>query len=101
MWTEEHRRIYRREGKGIRGIRRPAAAEWSSAPFPGSGGIDRRACLDVGRHKRYALPLSRPSVHSGLRSGDLDPRGRSDEMVHFVGLDVSVRAVSGDPADRD
>src|SRR6516162_9517772 len=34
------------------------------------------------------------SDDSGLRSGDLDHRGRSDEMVHFVGLDVSVRATS-------
>src|SRR5260221_2448761 len=31
---------------------------------------------------------------SGLRSGDLDHRGRSDEMVHFVGLDVSVKETS-------
>src|SRR5215471_16115737 len=31
---------------------------------------------------------------SGLRSGDLDHRGRSDEMVYFVGLDVSVKATS-------
>src|SRR6516165_7263300 len=34
------------------------------------------------------------SDDNGLRSGDLDPRGRSDEMVHFVGLDVSVKATS-------
>ena len=31
---------------------------------------------------------------SGLRSGDLDPRGRSDNMVHFTGLDVSVKTTS-------
>src|SRR5258707_7961005 len=31
---------------------------------------------------------------SGLRSGDLDHRGRSDEMAHFVGLDVSVKETS-------
>ena len=31
---------------------------------------------------------------SGLRSGDLDHRGRSDNMVYFVGLDVSVKATS-------
>jgi transposase len=31
----------------------------------------------------------------GLRSGGLDPRGRrSDKMIHFVGLDVSVKAKS-------
>ena len=35
------------------------------------------------------------SDDNGLRSGDLDPRGRSDEMVYFVGLDVSVKATSG------
>src|SRR6516165_2031664 len=34
------------------------------------------------------------SDDSELRSGDLDHRGRSDEMVHFVGLDVSVKATS-------
>jgi hypothetical protein len=34
------------------------------------------------------------SDDSGLRSVDLDPRGRSDEMVHFVGLDVSVKETS-------
>ena len=34
------------------------------------------------------------SDDSGLRSGDLDHRERSDEMVHFVGLDVSVKATS-------
>jgi hypothetical protein len=34
------------------------------------------------------------SDDSGLRSGDLDPRGRSDEMVYFAGLDVSVKATS-------
>src|SRR5215470_15862655 len=34
------------------------------------------------------------SDNSGLGSGDLDHRGRSDEMVHFVGLDVSVKATS-------
>src|SRR6516162_1456287 len=34
------------------------------------------------------------SPTSGLRSGDLDYRGRSDEMVHFVGLDVSVKTTS-------
>ena len=34
------------------------------------------------------------SDNSGLRSGDLDPRGGSDKMVHFVGLDVSVKATS-------
>jgi transposase len=34
------------------------------------------------------------SDDNGLRSGDLDPRGRSDEMVHFVGLDVSVKTTS-------
>src|SRR5438132_13018595 len=39
----------------------------------------------------YASPFS---DDSGLRSGDLDHRGRSDEMVHFVGLDVSVKATS-------
>ena len=30
----------------------------------------------------------------GLRSGDLDHPGRSDEMAHFVGLDVSVKVTS-------
>jgi hypothetical protein len=34
------------------------------------------------------------SDNSGLRSGDLDPRGRSEEMMHFVGLDVSVKATA-------
>src|SRR6516165_8162601 len=34
------------------------------------------------------------SDDSGLRSGDLDHRGRSDQMVYFVGLDVSVKATS-------
>src|SRR5215469_16548529 len=31
---------------------------------------------------------------SGLKSGDLDPRGRSDSMGHFTGLDVSVKTTS-------
>src|SRR5260370_30368457 len=31
---------------------------------------------------------------NGSRSGDLEHRGRSDEMAHFVGLDVSVKATS-------
>src|SRR2546429_5079066 len=36
-----------------------------------------------------------PSVAmNGSRSGDLEHRGRSDEMVHFVGLDVSVKETS-------
>src|ERR1700704_2861300 len=36
-----------------------------------------------------------PSVMmNGSRSGDLEHRGRSDEMAHFVGLDVSVRETS-------
>src|SRR5580692_13079001 len=34
------------------------------------------------------------SDDSGLRSGDLDHRGRSDKIAHFVGLDVSVKATS-------
>src|SRR5215469_1901806 len=34
------------------------------------------------------------SDDSGLRSGDLDHRERSDEMVYFVGLDVSVKTTS-------
>jgi len=34
------------------------------------------------------------SDDSGLRSGDLDHRERSDEMVRFVGLDVSVKTTS-------
>src|SRR6516165_4984697 len=34
------------------------------------------------------------SDDSGLRSGDLDHRGRSDQMVYFVGLDVSVKETS-------
>src|SRR6516164_6552231 len=34
------------------------------------------------------------SDDSGLRSSDLDHRERSDEMVHFVGLDVSVKTTS-------
>src|SRR5712691_10828579 len=39
-----------------------------------------------------AHPLSLTIVDRGRR--DLEPRGRSDEMVHFVGLDVSVKATS-------
>src|SRR5437762_9592282 len=36
-----------------------------------------------------------PSVAmNGSRSGDLEHRGRSDEMAHFVGLDVSVKETS-------
>src|ERR1700730_12858508 len=36
-----------------------------------------------------------PSVTmNGSRSGDLEHRGRSDEMAHFVGLDVSVKETS-------
>jgi len=36
-----------------------------------------------------------PSVTmNGSRSSDLEHRGRSDEMAHFVGLDVSVRETS-------
>src|SRR5215469_5384016 len=34
------------------------------------------------------------SDDNGWRSGDLDPRGRSDKMIHFVGLDVSVKETS-------
>ena len=34
------------------------------------------------------------SDDSGSRSGDLDHRERSYEMVHFVGLDVSVKTTS-------
>src|SRR6266403_540633 len=48
-----------------------------------------------GRGSRLDDECASPfSDDSGLRSGDLDPRGRSDEMVHFVGLDVSVKATS-------
>src|SRR6266487_4187376 len=39
-----------------------------------------------------AHPLSLTIVDRGRR--DLDHRGRSDEMVHFVGLDVSVKETS-------
>src|SRR4030095_1177706 len=36
-----------------------------------------------------------PSVAmNGSKSGDLEHRGRSDEMAHFVGLDVSVKETS-------
>src|SRR5215831_16064174 len=34
------------------------------------------------------------SDDNGWRSGDLDPRGRSDKVIHFVGLDVSVKETS-------
>src|SRR5216684_2001826 len=39
-----------------------------------------------------AHPLSLTIVDRGRR--DLEHRGRSDEMVHFVGLDVSVKETS-------
>src|SRR6266849_7657968 len=39
-----------------------------------------------------AHPLSLTRVDRGRR--DLEHRGRSDEMVHFVGLDVSVKETS-------
>src|SRR5258708_13146927 len=39
-----------------------------------------------------APPLSVTIVDRGRR--DLEHRGRSDEMVHFVGLDVSVKETS-------
>src|SRR3984893_7002861 len=48
-----------------------------------------------GRGSRLDDECASPfSDDSGLRSGDLDHRGRSGEMVHFVGLDVSVKATS-------
>src|SRR6266446_6062531 len=48
-----------------------------------------------GRGSRLDDECASPfSDDSGLRLGDLDHRGRSDEMVHFVGLDVSVKATS-------
>src|SRR3984893_388392 len=48
-----------------------------------------------GRDSRLDDECASPfSDDSGLRSGDLDHRGRSDKMAHFVGLDVSVKATS-------
>src|SRR5260370_36752101 len=48
-----------------------------------------------GRHSVLDDECAAPfSDDSGWRSGDLDHRGRSDKMAHFVGLDVSVKATS-------
>src|SRR6516225_8595978 len=58
-------------------------------PTEPTDGVSRRP-----RHASMmsARPLSLTIVD--LRSADLDPRGRSDKMVHFAGLDVSVKATS-------
>jgi hypothetical protein len=55
----------------------------------GQDGVSRRLRLSL--DDEGASPFS---DDSGLRSGDLDHRGRSDEMVHFAGLDVSVQETS-------
>src|SRR5204863_98908 len=69
-------------------------------PAPrGAGGTAGRQCCGwfIAAAAAQALlmsahPLSLRIVARGRR--DLEPRGRSDEMVHFVGLDVSVKATS-------
>src|SRR5215813_12877954 len=105
MWKRSHGRASEAppdERGGYRYVRPTATAPHLDstrlARCPASArsspdGTDRW-CIAAAAARIYDECASPFSDNSGLRSGDLDPRGRSDKMVHFAGLDVSVKATS-------
>src|SRR5205814_9188461 len=64
-------------------------------PRPGARSMPLKMVYRGGCGSVLDAERASPSVAmNGSRSGDLEHRGRSDEMAHFVGLDVSVKETS-------